>query len=298
MAINAELKLKTYVQVSAAMLAFAANSVLCRLALLETSMDAASFTLIRLISGAATLLFILFFMRKDDLKHNNIRRQFPLLALTSTLLFSYAAAFSYAYINMDTGTGALVLFASVQLAMIGYHLVSGNRLNFKELSGLVLALAGFVYLLLPSSSSPDLMATVLMMISGTSWALFTLLGKRASSSDRGLKPIASMTYSFFGASLLSLFVLAWLWDSNSVTIIGLFFAVASGSIASALGYAIWYSVLPSISVLQASVVQLSVPALATLGGILFLGELLTLQLSLSSVAILGGIAIVFLGRKT
>lgn len=297
MAINAESKLKTYVQVSAAMLAFAANSVLCRLALLETSMDAASFTLIRLISGAATLLFILFFMRKGDLKCNNIRRQFPLLALTSTLLFSYAAAFSYAYINMDTGTGALVLFASVQLAMIGYHLVSGNRLNFKELSGLVIALTGFVYLLLPSSSSPDLVATVLMMTSGTSWAFFTLLGKRASSSDKGLEPIASMTYSFVGASLLSLFVLAWLWDSSSVTITGLFFAVASGSIASALGYAIWYSVLPSISVLQASVVQLSVPVLATLGGILFLGELLTLQLSLSSVAILGGIAIVFLGRK-
>lgn len=280
------------------MLAFAGNSILCRLALAEGAIDAASFTLVRLISGAITLAVLTLVLHSNSLfSPSNWKKSDILGAL---MLFGYAAAFSFSYVNMATGTGALILFASVQFTMIGFHLFSGNKMSLWEWGGLVVSLAGFGYLLIPNSTRPDIGSAVLMVLAGICWAAFTILGKRESERPS----LLIMSVSFILASLLggSIAVAGGIIISFSPEIVdissrGLLLAVLSGAVASGIGYAIWYAVLPSLSILRASVVQLSVPAIASIGGWIVLSEKITLATTISTLLILGGIALVFAARS-
>ena len=289
--------LKTALYVSSAMLAFAGNSILCRLALAEGAIDAASFTLVRLVSGAITLAVLTIALHSNALSSPLNWRKSDILG--AIMLFGYAATFSFSYVNMATGTGALILFASVQFSMIGFHIISGNRMSHWEWGGLFMSLAGFGYLLIPNATRPDIGAAVLMAIAGLCWAVFTLLGKR--TSDR--PALMTMSISFLWASLLGA-ICAAVWgtfQSHSLEIAdissrGLLLAVLSGAIASGVGYAIWYAVLPKLSILRASVVQLSVPAIAAFGGWLALSEPITVSATISTLLILGGIALVFAAR--
>lgn len=266
-----------------AMLAFAGNSLLCRLALRETEVDAASFTAIRLLSGALTLWLLLTLRQAGQ----------PIAGNWSgaVALFTYAAAFSFAYLQLDTGVGALLLFGAVQLSMLLWGLLRGERLGLSASLGTALATAGLMALLLPGASAPPLLAALLMLLAGVAWGAYSLLGRGQGD------PLAVTTGNFLRAAplavLLALVLLSQLnWDGP-----GLFYAVLSGALTSGVGYAIWYSALPGLRASQAATVQLSVPILAALGGSLLLGEALSLRLMLSAVAVLGGIALVLGSRQ-
>ncbi|MDV7103074.1 DMT family transporter [Vibrio sp. TH_r3] len=272
-----------------AMCAFAANSILCRIALLEGQIDAGSFTIIRIVSGAITLIAIWLIAKKpSETKLISDKKSF----LTSSIsLFIYALLFSFAYIKLGTGTGALILFGIVQLSMLTFHIVKGNRLTFFEWVGIAVAVTGFLILLLPSATRPDLFSALLMGISGLSWAIFTLQGKRSG------EPLRSTTQGFMGSAALSVICLPWLIDLESINQTGMWLAVISGAVTSALGYVIWYSALRGLTVLSASIVQLSVPAIALVGGLFIVSEPLSMNIILSTACILGGIALVFLSQK-
>lgn len=270
------------VLVVAAMLAFAANPLLCRMALKETPLDPASFTLIRLASGALTLWLILRWQAKGSARAGSWAG--------AGSLFVYAAAFSYAYVTLDAGIGTLLLFGAVQVTMISAGLAHGERLGRRQVAGLVVALLGLVVLLAPGATAPGWQGAALMIISGLAWGIYSLLGRRS------LGPVAVTAGNFIRATVLAAVLIGlmsrWVeWDP-----LGAAYAVASGAVASGIGYAIWYTALPSLRATHAAVVQLSVPAIAALGGILLLGESLTLRLVASSMAILGGIALVFVER--
>jgi drug/metabolite transporter (DMT)-like permease len=266
-----------------AMAAFAANSILCRLALKATQIDPSSFTLVRLASGALTLWILVRLRSGDSTPAGNWR--------SALCLFAYAGAFSYAYVTLDAGTGALLLFGAVQATMILMGLARGERLTTLQSSGLALALAGLVSLLLPGVTAPSWSGAILMVTAGIAWGAYSLLGRG------NIRPTATTAGNFIrGAGLavvLSLVTLPWLhFDPR-----GAGYAVLSGAIASGLGYAIWYTALPGLKATQAATVQLSVPVIAAAGGILILGEHLTLRLALCSIAILGGIAMVLQAGK-
>ena len=261
-----------------AMLAFAGNSLLCRVALKETAVDAVSFTAIRLASGAL-MLWLLLRLRREPLAATGNWRG-------AAALFVYAAAFSYAYLQLDAGTGALLLFGAVQLCMVVFGLLRGERLNPQQALGFALATGGLVVLLLPGASAPPLVGGLLMLLSGLAWGAYTLLGRQAGP------PLAATAGNFiralpFAALLLLPFLDQLRWDLP-----GLVYSLISGALTSGVGYAIWYSALPGLGALQAGSVQLSVPVLAALGGALLLGETISLRLALVSVAVLGGIALV------
>lgn len=265
-----------------AMLAFAANSLLCRLALRHTATDAISFTVIRLTSGAVVLWLILS-MRGTSRK--------PTGSWSGAFtLFVYAFAFSYAYLHLDAGTGSLLLFGAVQLTMLGYGYVKGERMQSIALTGLVLAIVGIVALLLPGASAPPVESAVIMLVSGIAWAGYTLIGKRSSD------PLSSTTGNFLRA--LPMVILASIPFAHELSIDthGLLLAIASGAMASGVGYTIWYAAMRSLTSFRAATVQLSVPVLASLGGVLMLGEHLTLRLVISSLAVLGGITLVLIDR--
>lgn len=274
---------RTLLLTSLAMLAFAGNSLLCRLALRETAIDAASFTAVRLLAGACTLWLLL------QLRQN---RQAPAGSWAGAVaLFTYAAAFSFAYLQLDTGAGALLLFGAVQLSMLLWGLLRGERLGLCASLGTALATAGLLALLLPGASAPPLLAALLMLLAGVAWGAYSLLGRGQGN------PLAVTAGNFLRATplalLLALAVLPQLnWDGP-----GLFYALLSGALTSGVGYAIWYSALPGLHASQAATVQLSVPILAALGGSLLLSEALTLRLLLSAVAVLGGIALVLSARQ-
>jgi len=264
------------------MVAFAANSLLCRMALRETHIDAASFTTFRLASGALTLWFIMQFRSRPIHPHGSWR--------SAIALFIYASAFSYAYLSLPASTGALLLFGAVQATMIGYGLWQGERLDRFRSFGLLLACAGLIGLMLPGLSAPSLRGAVLMLIAGISWGIYSLCGRG------GTNPIANTASNFIRtlpfAVLLSLVMSSdAVFDSH-----GIGYALASGALASGLGYAVWYSVLPGLRATSAAIVQLSVPVIAALGGAVVLHEAITQQLVLSAIAILGGIALVVVGR--
>ena len=266
------------------MLAFAGNSVLCRIALKQTSIDAASFTSIRLVSGALVLWTITHFFSNNKPGKGN---------WTSALaLFAYAAGFSFAYISLTAAMGALLLFGAVQATMIGHGLWVGERLQKQQLFGLGLAFAGLVGLLLPGLSAPPLLGSVLMLIAGISWGIYSLRGKGAGD------PTRVTAGNFLRASVLTALLSLVLVSQNNLDITGVWFAIASGAIASGMGYALWYSVLPLLKATTSATVQLSVPVIAAFGGILFLSESITLRLVLASVAILGGIALVIFNKTT
>lgn len=268
---------------SLAMIAFAGNSLLCRLALSTTNIDAASFTSLRLISGAL-ILWVLTQGKKTT--NNGTGSWWSALAL-----FAYAAAFSFAYISLPAATGALLLFGSVQATMIGFGLWRGERLQRLQLAGLVLALLGLTGLLLPGVSAPPLAGSVLMLAAGIAWSVYSLRGKGAGD------PVKVSTGNFLRAVPLTLIVSLLMFDQISIDKPGFLYAMCSGALASGIGYAIWYAALPSLKATHAATVQLSVPVIAALGGVVFLDEHISLRLILTSIAILGGIAMVILEKK-
>lgn len=260
-----------------AMLAFAGNSLLCRAALKHTAIDAASFTAIRLLSGAL-MLALLVRLRGGSASGGNWR--------SALALFAYAAGFSFAYLSLPAGSGALLLFGAVQASMIAYGLWQGERLRPLQLGGFVLALAGLVGLLLPGLSAPPLAGALLMLGAGLAWGVYSLRGK--SGGD----PTTVTAGNFLRAVPLALLLSGLSWQRGALDGAGLAYAVLSGALASGVGYAIWYTVLPALKAVNAATVQLSVPVLAAMGGVVFLGEPLSLRLLLASAAILGGIALV------
>jgi drug/metabolite transporter (DMT)-like permease len=265
------------------MVCFAANSLLCRLALKQTRIDAASFTSIRIIAGAITLWLILRWRGQSACNGGSW--------ISALALFIYAAAFSLAYLSLPAGTGALLLFAAVQATMILWGLRKGEQFHIRQCIGLILALAGLVLLLLPGLASPSISGSILMLSAGLAWGIYSLRGKVASD------PAQTTAGNFLRATpmtlLLSLALLRWM----RFDLAGIEYAIASGAITSGVGYIIWYAALPGLKATSAATVQLSVPVLAALGGILFLSEPITLRFLVSSVAILGGIALVVIGKR-
>jgi drug/metabolite transporter (DMT)-like permease len=265
-----------------AMLAFAGNSILCRLALRETGIDAASFTSIRLASGAAVLWAITLFLGRDRQGRGNW--------LSALALFTYAAGFSFAYISLTAATGALMLFGAVQVTMIGYGLWAGERLHKQQLFGFALAFGGLIGLLLPGLSAPPLLGSALMLIAGMAWGVYSIRGRGAGDATR------VTAGNFLRASLLAVLLSALTLPDFKADSAGVGYAVASGAITSGLGYAIWYSVVPALKAANAATIQLSVPVIAAVGGIALLGESITLRFALATLAILGGIALVILSK--
>ena len=265
------------------LLAFAGNSILCRLALRATSIDPATFTSVRLLSGALVLWVLVSTFRRNVRGQGNWGSALALLA--------YAAALSYAYIDLPTGLGALLLFAAVQVTMIGHALTHGERLQVVQWLGFGLAIAGLVGLLLPGLTAPPLIGSTLMLASGIAWGVYSLRGKGAGDPTR--VTAGNFMRAVPIALLLSLLTLGQMqWDAT-----GVLYAVISGGITSGLGYSLWYMVLPHLRSTTAASLQLSVPVIASLGGVLFVGEALTLRLVLAAIAILGGIALVIRGRR-
>ncbi|MCF8070703.1 MAG: DMT family transporter [Desulfobacterales bacterium] len=277
----------SYVRISAltllTMVAFAGNSLLCRAALNETSIDAASFTAIRLISGAMMLWLVLRIKKKTPVGRGSW--------LSALSLFAYAAGFSFAYVSLPAGTGALLLFGAVQATMICYGIWSGERLSKLQVLGLILAFVGVFVLLLPGISAPPLYGSILMLVAGVSWGIYSLRGKGKGD------PIQITGGNFLRAVPITLILSILMLRHISINNLGVWYAVLSGALASGMGYAIWYTVLPALKSTIAATVQLSVPVIAALGGIVFLNETITLRLLLASVTILGGIALVVLRKK-
>lgn len=269
---------RTLLLTTLAMLAFAGNSLLCRLALRDTAIDAASFTSLRLLAGALTLWLLL----RVRTAHSINAGSWP----AATALFVYAAAFSFAYLYLDAGAGALILFGAVQLSMLAWGLYRGERLGLKGYSGLLLAFVGLLVLLLPGASRPPTGAALLMLLAGVAWGVYSLLG-------RGVKdPLAATTGNFLRAAPMTLLLSALLFAQARWDVPGFIYALLSGALTSGVGYAIWYSALRGLQAFQAASVQLSVPILAALAGSLLLDEALSLRLLLSATAVLGGIALV------
>ncbi len=271
---------------SLAMLAFASNSLLCRLALHETNIDAASFTSLRLISGAL-VLWLLLSLRGYSGNHQGNW-------LSALALFAYAALFSYAYLDLAAGTGALILFGAVQVSMIGYGVCKGEQLSFIQWIGLGVALTGLIGLVLPGITAPPLLAAIMMAGAGIAWGVYSIRGMRKANPA-----LASLGNFLMTIPLsLALALLAAISHGLNLDPAGIGLALASGSLASAVGYLIWYSVLPELTTMNAATIQLSVPVITAIGGVLLLSEPLSLRLVLASMAILGGIAVVIRQRNS
>jgi drug/metabolite transporter (DMT)-like permease len=289
------------------MLAFAGNSLLCRMALKNTSIDAATFTTVRMLSGACMLWLVVrlqsgagwagLFIRSDAA--GTTRAASAVRGgdwLSACALFAYAACFSYAYVSMSAATGALLLFGSVQASMMGYAIAKGERLSKLQMLGFALALAGLVVLMLPGLVAPSLVSALLMVSAGLAWSVYTLQGKRAHSQGAA-SPSQVTAGNFMRTVPLALLLNALMWPGLSWDATGLALAAVSGALASGLGYALWYQALPALKATQAATAQLSVPVIAALGGVLLLGESLTLTMLLASGAILGGIALLILDKR-
>ena len=263
-----------------ALLAFAANSLLARAGLQSPEMGPLEFTIIRLISGALILVILL------SLQLNKWTGSWR----GAAMLLLYALMFSLAYVTLDTGTGALCLFASVQLTILGVS-ASQKALNLKEVFGAVIAFAGFVYLVFPALGTPDLTGLALMTLSGIGWGFYTLFGRSAAN------PLALTGGNFIRASLLALPLIFFILPSPNLSREGVTYALLSGAITSGCGYAIWYSVLPRISAALSAVSQLTVPPIAAIMGWFFLGEVLGGRFILATLIILIGLLIVIFGRN-
>lgn len=269
-----------------AMLAFAGNSLLCRMALKLTAVDAASFTSVRLVSGAVAL-WLLVRLRGGDARAGAAYGNWG----SALALFAYAALFSYAYVGMTAATGALLLFGAVQASMIGWGLAHGERLRPLQTLGFVAALAGLAALMLPGFATPQSGVAMAMLGAGVAWGVYSLRGK-AVTPGQPADPLATTCGNFVRTVPMAIALSAVALPSVQWDAAGLALAVASGAVTSGLGYAVWYRALPALAATQAATVQLSVPVIAAVGGVLILGENFTWQLLVSSVAILGGIALV------
>ena len=270
-----------------ALTAFAANSVLCRLALGTQTIDASSFAVVRLVAGALTLWVLLLLLKKG--RYTSSRGSWA----ATVMLFLYAITFSLAYISLDTATGALILFGAVQITMILSSLIVGNRLHIIEWVGVSTAFGGFVYLVSPGVSAPSAEGFVLMAVAGVAWAGYTLKGRGST------QPLQDTAYNFMRSVPLAavLAVVGLSLGSIQISATGVVLAVLSGGLTSGIGYAIWYSALSGLSTTQAAVVQLAVPVIAALGGVLFVAEEISLRLILATLFIMGGILAVILGRN-
>lgn len=280
---------KTFLLTALALIAFAGNSVLCRLALSDNIIDAASFTSIRLFSGALFLVFLIIITTRKNTKEtsNNKKGNW----LSAFFLFIYAAAFSYAYISLDTGTGALILFGAVQVTMIVADIIKGKKLVLIEWLGLFIAFIGLFYLLLPSATAPSLTGFLLMAMSGIAWGFYTLAGKGSKTPLLDTSGNFLRTLPFIG--LLTVLTFTNTELSNQ----GIILAIASGTITSGLGYAIWYAALAGLTVTNAAIIQLSVPIIAAIGGIIFANESISFVLIISSFLVLGGVLTVIMGKR-
>jgi drug/metabolite transporter (DMT)-like permease len=275
---------KTTIYTILALMAFAANSVICRLALKDGAIDPGMFTSIRLSSGAIVLI-LLVFMSKE-------RRQEKSKGswISAGMLFLYAAAFSYAYVSLETGIGALIIFGVVQITMITSSFISGYRMNGLEWLGIFLALGGFLYLLLPGASAPSLSGFILMTLSGIGWGIYSLRGKNSKH------PLVDTAYNFLRALPFLILLFYFLAQESNYSTKGILLALLSGIVTSGIGYTIWYAALKGLNSIQASIVQLLVPVLATIGGVIFVGELISFRLMAASLMILGGILLLIIKR--
>jgi len=282
--------MKTILFTIMALLAFAGNSILCRLAIGDNTIDAASFTSIRLFSGIVVLFVILKLAQAKIVQ--------PKSTVTSKgswsaafMLFLYAIAFSYAYLSLDTGTGALILFASVQITMIAVGIYLGNKLRLVEWLGVLVSFSGFIYLVFPELTSPSLLGFVLMTVAGIAWGFYSLAGKKSEN------PLSDTTYNFMRTIPFVVILMAFTIQNINLSTEGIVLAIISGGITSGIGYTLWYLALGGLSGTQAAVVQLLVPVLAGLGGVVFANEFLSARLVVSSIIILGGILMVILGKS-
>jgi drug/metabolite transporter (DMT)-like permease len=284
-----------------AMIAFASNSLLCRAALKQTNIDAATFTSVRIFSGAFAL-WLLINIRRTAIANRTttslvetfsgstlVTHHFSLRDGTwssAFALFVYAAAFSFAYVALSAGIGALLLFGAVQATMILWGLHKGERLNTIQIVGLIIAMTGLVVLVFPGLSAPPLTGSILMLGAGVAWGIYSLRGKGERNPARATT--GNFVHAVPFAAALSIIFAPW----THVDLAGIIYAIISGAVTSGLGYVIWYSALSGLKAASAATVQLSVPVLAATGGILLLGEPITLRYMLASVAVLGGIALV------
>ncbi len=266
------------------MVAFAANSVLCRLALEEPTIDAASFATIRLTCGAVTLVVISSLLAPK----NRTSRQGHWTS--AGMLFLYAVGFSFAYLSLTTATGALILFGAVQATMILAALWQGERPNAWEWAGFFLALTGLVYLVFPGLAAPSPLGSALMAIAGIAWGVYSLRGRRVQDA------LADTTTNFVRSVPMAVTVSVVLIGTLDLSLEGVILAAASGALASGVGYVVWYAALRGLTATRAATVQLSVPVLAALGGVLFLAETVTLRLVVAAFFILGGVGLAVAGR--
>ncbi len=289
-----------------AMIAFATNSLLCRAALKQTAIDPATFTFVRILSGAVALWLILQSRRKlivdrtppplvdSSSGSSQVTAHWSLRSgswASAAALFIYAAGFSFAYVTLSAGTGALLLFGAVQATMILWGFRTGERLDPIQIIGIVSALAGLIVLVFPGISAPPLAGSIFMLAAGIAWGVYSLRGRTAS--DAAAATAGNFLRALPFAVLTSVLAIkATRFDSLGVT-----YAIISGAITSGLGYVIWYSALSGLKAASAATVQLSVPVLAATGGILLLHEPITLRYVIASVAVLGGIALVIIEKQ-
>lgn len=296
--------LKATIYTMIALIAFAANSLFCRMALADGDIDAWSFTTVRLLSAAGCLGIIMvihtYQLQRQRLKLGSV----PIDALlndkgswlSSISLVVYALCFSVAYVELDTGTGALILFSAVQLTMIGWGIYKKEQLSILQWMAFIIAVAGFIYLMLPSAAVPSLLAATLMAISGIAWGVYSIRGKSCVS------PLRATGFNFIRSlivvPILLLISMNYLDVSlDNITVKGVLLACASGVIASGIGYSIWYTAMPLLKNTQAAVVQLCVPVLAAILGVVFLSEQLTMQFVVASAVILGAVLIFILSKE-
>ena len=278
--------LHTTVLTSVAMLAFAANSLLCRLALLRSEIDPVSFAGIRLVSGAIMLAVIVRFRSEPSApRHADW--------LAAAMLFAYVAFFSFAYLTLSAGTGALILFGAVQLTMFSVGLRSGEKFGSIAWLGLALAVSGLVYLVSPGIAAPPLVGAALMAIAGVAWGVYSLRGRAVAD------PLAATAGNFARAAPLALLMSAFFIASARAHAnkAGVALAIASGALTSGIGYVIWYAALSKLTAMRAATVQLSVPLIAAFGGVAFLSEAITPRLAAASATILGGISMVLTSKS-
>lgn len=288
---NHQYQLISLIFILFALIAFAANSVLARLALINSHIDPLSFTSLRLLSGAIMLAILVMIKRAS--KGNTIKAP-PLegSTLSAIFLFIYALCFSIAYLSISTGTGALILFGAVQITMIIYQLLKGNKLKWVEWMGILLAFSGFIYLVMPSLSTPSFSGFLLMAIAGAAWAGYTIRGKACAD------PLSDTAGNFIRSLPLCVLVVFYiLATQHTLTTEGITLAIVSGAITSGVGYAVWYVALKGLTSTQAGVIQLLVPVIAALGGVVFLQEPITLSFVLASSMILVGILMMTLQKK-
>jgi drug/metabolite transporter (DMT)-like permease len=267
-----------------ALIAFASNSILTRLALGRGHIDAAGFTSVRLVTGALMLSAL---VRLHAGGWTPLRGR----GLAAPLaLFAYAAPFSFAYLRIGAAAGALVLFGTVQLTMIGWGVAHGERPGARAWLGLLVAAAGLVALMLPSAARPDPLGLGLMVVAGIAWGAYSLLGKRAPD------PLAANARAFVIGAAFSLALSALLFRSFRTDGAGLVLAAISGAVTSAVGYAIWYRALRGLTATRAAIVQLTVPVIAAIAAVALLGETLGVRLVVAGAAVLGGVALALTAR--